>query len=239
MLEGEVLTTGLLGKSLLFLITDQNITSTNILSFWWWWARWGQKGDKWFLSPLRISQPRWGRAFPVVGTVKGAKQHAWPPPIRCQELSFSSLIPHNVSRYCQTPGWELLVYSRLSIMFDWDHGYCHHSHLHTHAPAYNVSPYEYCLSSVLHNMLGLSRWCSGTESARSAGDARDEGLIPGSGRSPGVENGNPLQYSCLENSMDRGAWWATIYRVGRHWGTEHVLHGLAWLLEQLTANKIS
>ena len=38
-----------------------------------------------------------------------------------------------------------------------------------------------------------------------AGDARDMGSIPGSGRSPGVGNGNPLQFSCLENSMDRGA----------------------------------
>ena len=41
------------------------------------------------------------------------------------------------------------------------------------------------------------------------GDAGDVGLIPGSGRSPGGENGKPLQYSCLENSMDRGAWQAT------------------------------
>ena len=40
-------------------------------------------------------------------------------------------------------------------------------------------------------------------------NAGDMGLIPGSGRSPGEGNGNPLQYSCLENSMDRGAWWAT------------------------------
>ena len=41
-----------------------------------------------------------------------------------------------------------------------------------------------------------------------AGDIRDVDSIPGSGRSPGDGNGNPLQYSCLENSMDRGAWWA-------------------------------
>ena len=41
-----------------------------------------------------------------------------------------------------------------------------------------------------------------------AGDLRDVGLIPGSGRSPGIGNGNPLQYSCLENSLDRGAWLA-------------------------------
>ena len=40
-----------------------------------------------------------------------------------------------------------------------------------------------------------------------AGDARDVGLMPGSGRSPGVGNGNPFQYSCLENLMDRGVWW--------------------------------
>ena len=45
------------------------------------------------------------------------------------------------------------------------------------------------------------------------GDARDVGAIPGSGRSPGVGNGNPLQDSCLENSMDRGAWWATVHGV--------------------------
>ena len=48
-----------------------------------------------------------------------------------------------------------------------------------------------------------------------AGDARDMGLIPGSGRSPGGGNGNPLQYSCLENPMDRGAWQATIYGVAK------------------------
>ena len=44
----------------------------------------------------------------------------------------------------------------------------------------------------------------------STGDARDVGSIPGSGRSPGVGNGNPLQYSCLEDSMGRVAWWDTV-----------------------------
>ena len=47
------------------------------------------------------------------------------------------------------------------------------------------------------------------------GDAGDLGLIPGLGRSPGERNGNPLQYSCLENPMDRGAWRATIHRVAK------------------------
>ena len=46
-----------------------------------------------------------------------------------------------------------------------------------------------------------------------AGDIRDTGSIPGLGRSPRGGNGNPLQYSCLENSMDRGAWWATAHGV--------------------------
>ena len=47
----------------------------------------------------------------------------------------------------------------------------------------------------------------------SAGDGRDASLIPGSGRSPGGGHGCPLWYSCLENPMDRGAWWATVHRV--------------------------
>ena len=46
-----------------------------------------------------------------------------------------------------------------------------------------------------------------------AGDIRDAGSIPGSGRSLGGGHGNPLQYSCLENPMDSGAWWATVHRV--------------------------
>ena len=46
-----------------------------------------------------------------------------------------------------------------------------------------------------------------------AGDRRDVSSIPGSGRSPLGANGNPLQYSGLENPMDRGAWWATVRRV--------------------------
>ena len=46
-------------------------------------------------------------------------------------------------------------------------------------------------------------------------NAGEPGLIPGSGRSSGEGNGNPLQYSCLENSMDRGAWWATVHGVAK------------------------
>ena len=48
-----------------------------------------------------------------------------------------------------------------------------------------------------------------------AEDTRDMGWIPGLGRSPGRGNGNPLQYSCLGNPMDRGAWWATVHKVAK------------------------
>ena len=52
----------------------------------------------------------------------------------------------------------------------------------------------------------LSLWPSGKESAGNAGNTRDTSLIPGLGRSPGEGNGNPIQYSCLGNPMDRGPW---------------------------------
>ena len=55
----------------------------------------------------------------------------------------------------------------------------------------------------------------GIEDKVSACNAGDLGLIPGLGRSPGEGNGNPLQYSCLEKSMDRGAWRATVHRVAK------------------------
>ena len=53
-----------------------------------------------------------------------------------------------------------------------------------------------------------------------AGDSRDMGLIPGSGRSPGGGNGNPLQYSCLENHMDKGSWRAMVHTVAESDMTE-------------------
>ena len=50
-----------------------------------------------------------------------------------------------------------------------------------------------------------------------AGDARDGGSLPRPGRSPGVGSGNPLQYSRLENPMDRRSWWATVHGVAKSW----------------------
>ena len=68
----------------------------------------------------------------------------------------------------------------------------------------------------------LPRWSVGKESACNAGEL---GLIPGLERSPGVRNGNPLQYSYLENSMDRGAWRATVHGVAK---SQTQLNDLTW-----------
>ena len=57
----------------------------------------------------------------------------------------------------------------------------------------------------------------GSEGKASACNARDPGLIPGSRRSPGERNGKPLQYSCLKDSMDRGAWWSTVHGAAKSW----------------------
>ena len=64
-----------------------------------------------------------------------------------------------------------------------------------------------------------------------AGDTRDVGSIPGSGRAPGGGSGNLLQYSCLGNPMDRGAWWATVHRVTKsqtRLSTEHLHFFPGW-----------
>ena len=83
---------------------------------------------------------------------------------------------------------------------------------HVYKSSFSLSKYMYNIC-----MYGLLRWLSGKESATNAEDAGDAGSIPALGRSPGEVNGNPLQYSCLENPVDRGAWWATVWRVAKSW----------------------
>ena len=64
--------------------------------------------------------------------------------------------------------------------------------------------------------MGFPGGSDGKKSAYNAGDSLGSiGSIPGSGKSPREGNGYPCQYSCLENSMDRGAWWATVHRVAK------------------------
>ena len=64
-------------------------------------------------------------------------------------------------------------------------------------------------------LMGFQRGSVIKETAYNVGDARDMGSIPGLGRSPGGGHGNPLQYSCLENPMNRGGWRATVHRLQR------------------------
>ena len=66
-------------------------------------------------------------------------------------------------------------------------------------------------------MPGFPCGTSDNNSPAKAGDIREAGSIPGLGRSPGEGHGNPLQYSCLENPMDRGPWQATVHRVTKSW----------------------
>ena len=77
-----------------------------------------------------------------------------------------------------------------------------------------------CVAAPRGHLSGPVRWLRPSQAdlvvknlPANAGESRDTGSIPESGRSLGVGNGNPLQYSCLENSMDRGAWRATVHGV--------------------------
>ena len=69
------------------------------------------------------------------------------------------------------------------------------------------------MSKALYPFWGFPDGSAGNKSSCNAQGTGDKGSIPESERSPGDGHGNPLQYSCLENPMDRGAWWATVQRV--------------------------
>ena len=86
------------------------------------------------------------------------------------------------------------------------------------APGHCVGNFDRdCIVSIdqLGEYYPLNGLPCGSEVNASACNAGDLGSIPGSGRYPGEGNGNPLQYSCLENPMDRGAWWATVHGVAK------------------------
>ena len=75
-------------------------------------------------------------------------------------------------------------------------------------------------TSLEHGILLSIKVLGGKESVCNAGSAEDTGSIPGLGRFPGEGHSNPLQFSCLENPMDGGAWWATVHGVAKNWTTE-------------------
>ena len=77
----------------------------------------------------------------------------------------------------------------------------------------SISPFMSISVCLMYWEISLRRFPGGSDGKVSACNAGDLGSIPGLGRSPGEGNGNPLQYSCLENSVDGEAWWATVYGI--------------------------
>ena len=91
-----------------------------------------------------------------------------------------------------------------------------------------------------HMRKGFPGGSTGKESSWNVGDARNVASIPGSGRSPGGGNSNPLQYSCLENSMDRGAWRAAVHGVAKshtQLSTHACMHTYEEILTHSKVNK--
>ena len=102
----------------------------------------------------------------------------------------------------------------------------------------------YILLSSYNDMEGLimiMEGCpGGSDSKASAHNAGDPGLIPRSGRSPGEGNGNPFQYSCIENSMHGGAWWATVHGVAKsRTGLSNFIHGSSYNTSNTFFNKVN
>ena len=149
-------------------------------------------------------------------TLQGVWQHPWPPPTRCQEC-FTPLNFENQKCFLTLPNvpWneqlplDLHDNSITQIKAEKEVeclGDCMHvTHAFTDSNKLEKS----------HPPIRLPQWFSGKESACNAGDAVDWCSIPGSGRSPGGRHGHPLQYSCLENPMERAAWWATVHRAAK------------------------
>ena len=115
-----------------------------------------------------------------------------PPPGDLPDLGIfltqGSDLRHLCLLHWQAGSLPLVQRGKLSVIYTYMH-----THAHTHTEGFP----------------------GGSDSKESACNEGDPGSIPGSGRSPGEGNGNPLQYSCLENPMDRGAWWATVHGVAK------------------------
>ena len=182
-----------------------------------------------FCSPQLLSQPSRVRLFatpwtaapprpPCPSPTPGVYSHSCPLSRCLFTLMFiESVMPSNRLMLCLPLLLPPSVFASIRVFSD-------ESVLRLRWPqcwsfSFSISPsneYSGLISSkllVFIKMLpsmggGLLWWLRSKESACNAGDT---GSIPGSGRSPGRGGGNPLQYSCLENSMDRGAWWATVH----------------------------
>ena len=134
-------------------------------------------------------------------------------------LEISGWIPESLSwptAYCH-PG--LLILSKHDLSFHTIETFGFHS-WHSGQPSLYIF-FLWKFHSIIKAMhvtckKELPQWLSGKQSACNAGDSGDAGSIPGLGRSSGGGHSNQLQYSCQENTMDRGAWWATVHGVAKN-----------------------
>ena len=114
--------------------------------------------------------------------------------------------------------WQRAAGNERLVVIHWNyegqHKYHHNMKLNEHWMDGNRKEVERRGRAIVGKMTFLG-FPGGSDSKESACNAGDLGLIPGLGRSPREENGNSLQYSCLEKSMNRGAWWAIIHRVAK------------------------
>ena len=92
--------------------------------------------------------------------------------------------------------------------------------VNTYKPLLNLSTKQSIYKTIIVELIYKTSVPDGSVGKESAGNVEDPGSIPGWGRSPGEGNGNPLQYSCLENSMDRGACWAAVHGVAESEATD-------------------
>ena len=120
----------------------------------------------------------------------------WEDPLKKEMAAHSRFLPGEAHGLRSLVGYSLWGRKELDMT----------EHVHI-----QVMPYNICLRG---DFKGFPHSSDGKESVC---NARDLGSIPRLGRSPGEGNGNPLQYFCLENSMDRGAWRATVHGVAKSW----------------------
>ena len=123
---------------------------------------------------------------------------------------------------CWTRGMRLEFWSRGHLLLCWSPGF-----LPGNAEAASITLVSHRGASTRKRQASDSHWMfprnsckhlpGGSVVKNPPANAGDASLIPGSGRSPGEGSGNPLQYSCLENPMERGAWWATVHGVTKSW----------------------
>ena len=119
----------------------------------------------------------------------------------CLYSCFANNIIYTISPLDSTCTCQCMIFVFLS---DWLHSLWH-----------SLGPSTHLQMTLFHSFLWLSNFPGGSDCKVSAYSAGNPASIPGLGRSPGEGNGNPLQYSCLENPMDGGIWWATDHGVAK------------------------